>query len=366
MRILHLINNMDAGGAQKLVADLAMLQDDLEDTTVEIATLLPETDALFGKWISSHSSIPVHSLHVQKPFSLSAACRLRRLFRDYDLIHAHLFPSGYLATMANVGLSKTLVYTEHSTSNRRRDHKILRPLEKIVYSRYDAVVCISEATRENLLSWIGGSALAARTPVIHNGIDVSRYELAQPSAPEEIFGRKGTPVLMVSRFSPAKDHATVIRAISRLKQSDVFIAFVGDGETLEPMKKLAGELNVAERCVFMGNRNDIPSIISAASIGIQASRWEGFGLTALEMMAGGLPVVASDNEGLRNVVEGGALLFKTGDDRDLAEKVNSLLDDVSLRRQTISACRKRAREFDVSKTVGKYQSLYVELINKGK
>ena len=187
MKILHVINNLDAGGAQKLVADLAMLQDDLEDTEVEIATILPEGEALFGKWLASHSSIKIHHFSFRKPFSPASVTKLRNLFRDFDLIHAHLFPSVYLCALAITGISKPMVYTEHSTSNRRRDHKILLPVEKMVYARYDAIACISEATKENLLKWLDNSRISKRTVVIHNGVDNRKYELGTPFPVSEIF-----------------------------------------------------------------------------------------------------------------------------------------------------------------------------------
>lgn len=360
MRILHIINDLDTGGAQKLVADLAVLQSERNNVHLEVATLFGAKDGVFKNWLESHTAIPVRSLNLRNPFMPSAIMKIRSIIKDFDIVHAHLFPTGYLCVLANTGLGKKLIYTEHSTTNRRRDHKILRPLEKTVYSKFDAIGCISDATRQNLLNWLG-EKMADKTLVIHNGVDLSGFRLPEPCNQHEIFGRVGKPVLMVSRFSKSKDHAAAVKSLSHISDPDVFMAFAGDGECMEDIKMLAEECGVRSRCVFLGTRTDIPRLIGASLIGLQSSRWEGFGLTALEMMAGGLPVVASDIEGLREVVGDAGLLFSPGDPIELADRINALTSDSQLKSEVIAKCRKRSETFDIRNTADNYLNLYRSL-----
>lgn len=120
---------------------------------------------------------------------------------------------------------------------------------------------------------------------------------------------------MVARFAPSKDQATIIRALLLLDK-DVRVRFVGDGETRPECERLAKELGVEDRVDFMGMQSKIPQLIAESYIGIQSSNWEGFGLTAVEMMACGKPVIATNVDGLKQVVEGTGLLFPVGDEKN--------------------------------------------------
>lgn len=258
--------------------------------------------------IESGVKVTSLDLPLRSPKTVS---RLRPYIKSADIVHVHLFPSSYIVALANIGINKPLVFTEHSTHNRRRDKSYLRSLERWVYSRYTKIGCISEATAANLKEWIGKELASSRIEVIENGIDLTVYQNAEPKPARELFGREGKPLLMVSRFVPAKDQATVIRALPHIEDPQIFVAFAGDGETLEACKKLADDLGVSGRVVFLGNRDDIPTLIKSSFIGIQSSHWEGFGLTAVEMMAGGLPVIASDVDGLRQYCGGSRTDFSS-------------------------------------------------------
>ena len=192
-----------------------------------------------------------------------------------------------------------------------------------------------------------------RFTVIRNGIDLTSFIRAK---------RKGdypVSLLMISRFVVAKDQETVIRAM-RWTDQKVHVVFVGDGETRKSCEELARKIGVAERCHFEGTQSDIPNSISKADVGILSSHWEGFGLAALEMMAGGLPVVASDVEGLRQVVDGAGVLFKEGDDHELAGIVNKMVIDSHYRESVALCCQKRACMYDIKETAREYLRLYDE------
>ncbi len=107
-------------------------------------------------------------------------------------------------------------------------------------------------------------------------------------------------------------------------QSNVELLLVGDGVKRPDLERLAAELKIVERVRFLGNRSDVPDILAAADIYIQPSRWDGFGIAALEAMAAGLPVVVSNVPGLRDVVGDAGLLFEAG---SVSELTRSALRD---------------------------------------
>lgn len=359
MRILHVINNLDIGGAQKLLHDICLAHHNDISMNITICVLSDSQSTLETNLKAANISII--GINTSK-FSISTIHRLIQLMKIADIVHAHLFPTNYLVALANVIAKKPLVFTEHSTHNRRRDHKWLRPIEKLVYSRYNRITCISDATADNLKKWLGSKKTFSQLVVIENGIDLDKYSSPVAADSQEIFGRKGLPLLMVSRLTQSKDHPTVIKAISLIKNQEVFVAFVGDGERRQELENLASELGVADKVIFMGTRTDIPQLIRSSKIGIQSSNWEGFGLTAVEIMAGGLPLIASDVKGLKDVVKDAALLFPKGDYRILASQINQLLSDKQLYLTQQKKGLERAQAFSIKKVAEKFTGLYRTLI----
>ena len=132
--------------------------------------------------------------------------------------------------------------------------------------------------------------------------------------------------------------------------ADVHLYFIGDGETMKECQELVKQLSLEKRIHFLGKQEDIKPWLSKAYLGIQSSKWEGFGLTAVEIMAAGLPVIASDVNGLKQVVEGAGELFESGNSKTLATIVCKILNDRDLYKEIQQRCILRAKQFDIHKT----------------
>lgn len=358
MRILHIISSLEIGGAQKLVHDLALSQ---KSSGNEVSVLVYyNCDSTFEKEMIK-AGVNIISLKCTNSKSLLLPIKLRHVLKDYDVAHVHLFPALYQAALASVGIKTPLVYTEHSTYNRRRAKKYLCLLEQLVYSRYSKIISISEQTQEALFNWLNTHD-TARFRTIHNGVNLETYHKAKTTNVEHIFGKSGIPVLMVSRFVPAKDQATLIRALKHIVNPDVFVAFAGDGELVKDAKQLAKEYGVSDRCIFLGSRTDIPELIKSSAIGVQSSHWEGFGLTAVEFMAAGKPVIASSVDGLKQVVEGAGILFSPGDEQQLAKNITQLISDKILYSDISAKCRVRAEKYSLASTAKQYYETYSNIV----
>lgn len=348
MKLLHVISSLEIGGAQRLLADLLPIQ---KEQGMDVSLLVYEDiDNAFTQKIKA-AGIPVLSLgqtHYKSPLNI---WRIRRIIRDYDVVHVHLFPSLYWVALASIGLKHTkLVWTEHSTNNQRRSKKYLRPIERWMYRRYAGIISISAQTQEALQTWLYSSD--ERFHVIPNGIDLTRYaNLSVPVIPKSL--------IMISRFVPAKDQETVIRAMKHIDPG-AMLRFVGNGETMERCQQLAKKEGVADRIEFLGKRADVIPLIAQSYIGIQSSHWEGFGLTAVELMAAGKPVVASNVEGLRQVVEGAGEIFEVGDEKQLAAIVNHLLADHASYQTLSQRCKVRAQQYDIQTLSKKYMKVYIQ------
>lgn len=361
MKILHVINSLGTGGAEKLVADMAPLQRE-RGNTVE-ALLLKGGETPFRRMLEN-TGIRVfdfgEAASVRSPLNVF---RLAPFFRRYDIVHAHLFPTLYWVAFAKA-LSFTctpLVATEHSTHNRRRDIPFFRFFDRFVYGRYAELVGISQKTTAALKKYLGGMRDIA---TISNGADVAWISASSPSAREEIVPAKCRRILVqTASFRAAKDQDTVIRALQLLPE-DVFAAFVGDGARRAECEKLAEVCGVRERCVFLGIRDDVPALLKAADIVVMSSHWEGFGLAAVEGMAAGKPVVASDVPGLAEVVGGAGILFPLGDEKALAGTIMKLIDDKDFYARIAAACSRRAADFDIRKTADAYLRIYEEVLRE--
>lgn len=169
-------------------------------------------------------------------------------------------------------------------------------------------------------------------------------------------------ILMSARFTLAKDQATLIRAFALLNQNNnVVLILVGEGPLKKDCIVLASQLGLQKSIFFLGAREDIPQIIQMSDICVLSSHWEGFGLVAIEYMAAGKPVIASDVPGLNDVVRGAGVLFEAGNVHDLFVKLQSLIVNADYRREVSRRCEKRSMRYDISRLVSSYVNLYKSL-----
>ena len=350
MKILHVINTLGYGGAERLLSDLLPLQSKTNEVSVVVYKLL---DTAFEKKIKE-AGIPIISLEEKSYHNPFVIYKLRSIIKCYDVVHAHLFPNIYWVSLAARGLNVKLVYTEHSTSNGRRSKPYMKPIERFMYARFDKIISISDQTQESLLKWLGTKD--DRFMIINNGVDIKKLSSVR---------KKVVPksLVMVSRFSAPKDQDTVIRAMQHI-DIDATLVFVGDGERRAHCEQLVRDLNLTDRVRFLGARSDVADIISSSYIGIQSSHWEGFGLTAVELMACHKPVIATNVDGLRQVVEGAGIIFHQGNELELADIVNRLLNDKEYYNKHADLCLDRACIYDITVMNNKYISVYKGLCNK--
>ena len=355
MKILHIISSLETGGAQKLVGDLVSHLN--KDSEFDVKLVVCRATGSKIEDMVKNNGVEIISLnsHERSPLVIP---KLIPVLKWADVVHAHLFPTDYMVTCANKFVNKPIIYTEHSTHNRRRDHKFFRPFEKWLYKNFDKVVCISDATAQSLSNWIGKKIAYPRTLVIENGIDVPAYEKVEQTNSVDFFGKEGLPILMISRFTESKDHPTVLKALKLLNRKDVFVVFVGDGELREEMETMAKKIRVDKNVIFLGTRHDIPHIIKNSYLGIQASNWEGFGLTSIEMMAGGIPVIVSDVEGLSDIVGDAALKFPKGNPHALAKLIKKLIDSKESYSKYILAGKNKASEYSLERMASEYKNVY--------
>ena len=168
---------------------------------------------------------------------------------------------------------------------------------------------------------------------------------------------------MVAGFRYQKDQETLIRAFNNLPE-DYELWLIGDGERRSIIEQCIKDNKLEDRILLLGIRSDIPSLLKSVDVVVQSSHWEGFGLAAVEGMAAGKPVIASDVEGLAQVVEGAGILFPLGDDKKLADIIKLLIEDQTYYQQVAANCMERAKMFDIQKMVDAYNEVYEGLVKQ--
>lgn len=351
VRILHIISSLEIGGAQRLLSDLLPLQ---KQGNVVKLLVLKRVDTGFQRSIEA-SGIEIIDLHCKNFRNPLIVNRLIPYMKQCDIAHVHLFPTLYWVALAARKCKEVkLVYTEHSTHNKRRDEVLFRPIERYIYSKYDKLIGISQQTQDNLMKWLQARQSDKRFVVIENGVNLEAFSSVTSIATD----RK--QIIMVSRFAQMKDQETVIRAIANINE-DAELILIGDGPNKKHCEEVTRELGLVDRVKFLGAREDIPELVAQAYIGVQSSIWEGFGLTAVELMAAHKPVVATNVSGLKQVVEGAGCLFEVGDAKTLAFHINEMLKSKSLYTTLATKCYERAKHYDINRMVASYQEIYDEL-----
>lgn len=353
-----MINAFTGGGAEKLLHDTVILQ---KSYGIDVTIYLLSTDNNHYLDSVREAGVNVIISKQKSLYSPKHILKIRSIIDNYDLVHVHLFPSLYWTSLASLFLKhqSKLVLTEHSTHNRRRNNRILRPIERFIYNQYDHIFCISKATETNLHKWLPSTI--NKTTVVPNGIDLSEYRNAKPYKKSQLSPRlkeSDKLIVMVARFDQQKDQDTLVKALGYLDK-EYKLLLVGTGEREEEVKKLAKTEGVADRIIFLGFRKDVPNILKTSDLFVLSSHWEGFGLVAVEAMASGIPVLVSNVEGLREVVDNKDMTFPQGDSKRLAEKVTSTLGNKSTTRDFISYGLERCKRFSI-------ENMVKDIINQNK
>jgi len=345
---------MRTGGAEHLLVDLLPA---LRECGNDVELLLFDgVETPFRNEIASRD-ITIHTLSEGKrPFSLSNMMRLRSYIGKYDIVHTHNTACQLYAPMAKMlaGAHTPLVTTEHSSNNRRRDKAYLRGVDKWMYARYAAIICIADQPRANLEERIGKRD---NIVTIYNGVDTARF--LRPI--KDISAQQHFVITMVASLTAAKDQDTVIRALRRL-EPNYTLQLVGGGERQSELEALAAEQGVADRVKFLGIRTDIPDVLSDSDVIVLSSHWEGLSLSSIEGMASGRPFIASDVDGLREVVGGSGILFPHGNDSALAMAIYTLCSDADYYRRVAEQCQAKAKQYDISVMADRYLALYRQLV----
>ncbi len=359
MKILHIINSLNTGGAEKLLLETIPLYNK-KGINVDLL-LLNDSESPFLIELKKQKCCNVYSLGKGSVYNPLLIFKIIPYLRKYDVMHVHLFPALYWVAAAKIiGFNKIkIIYTEHNTNNKRRSSIIFKYIDKLFYKPYSTLISISEGVESSLKEHL--RIPPAKFQIINNGVNIKSYSEATAYDKSIFFSQNDFILIQISSFSIQKDQQTVIRSL-KLLPTNIKLLFVGDGPLKQENEKLVKELQLTERVKFLGIRTDVAELIKTSDICIQSSKWEGFGLVAVESMAAGKPFIASDVSGLNAVVRGAGVLFEQGNYKELANQIIHLSKDKLYCDDVSKRCLERSKKYDIDKMVDKHIKLYKEIL----
>ncbi len=360
MKILQICSARELGGGEKHLADLT---NGLLGRGHEVfAAVIP--DSPLKAELSAVPARRILELPLRNSLNVDSALKLARFVRQnqIDIVHAHVARDYPLAASVARRAGARLVLTRH----------VLFPLSRIhrlTLRRTSQVIAVSEAVAESLRAreiFHPDSIVC-----IHNGIDVDRFarEAAHQSRPRK---PQKLRVGMVGHLSAIKGQEDFIRAAAAVcsLRDDVEFIIAGEdksrsGDNRHRLEDLIDELGLKKQITLVGWIADVATLLPTLDLFVSPSRSEPFGLSIVEAMAAGVPVIATMSEGAREIIsdDQSGLLVPIGDPEALAREIGRVLSDPELS-ASLSANAKRVAEerFSLDQMVQKTEQVYREAL----
>lgn len=367
IRVLSLIKGLGPGGAEHLLLSLARMSDgsDRDRYEHECAYLLPWKDALAPALEAA--GVRVTCLRGGREFDVRWAWRFRQLLRRgrYDVVHVH---SPYVAGVGRLVVRSLpararprVVSTEHNdwTSHAR----LTRLLNRWTFPLGDRWLAVSAAVRDSV-----SAAVRDRVEVVVHGVlvdEVGDHRRSRARVRAELgIALDEVAVVTVSNLRRQKDYPTLLAAARRVLDDGLPVRFfaVGQGPLASELQHLSDSLQLGDRFVFLGYRDDVPRVLAAGDIFALASRYEGFPIALVEALVSGLPVVATAVGGVPDAIRDGVdgLLVPPSRPDLLAAALGRLVVDDQLRSRAARSAAERGRGYDLSAAARRLEAIYRE------
>jgi len=302
------------------------------------------------------------------PITLAAACKMIEVAScvNLDVLHVHYaIPWAVCAHLAREVVHESckqlkIVTTLHGTDITLvgQEPQFFK-MVKFGIERSDAVTAVSRYLADETHKVFG---VQCPVDVIHNSVDAARFTPDVGHCRKHFAPNDEKLMIHVSNFRPVKNIPDVIKtfALTR-KKVPARLLLAGEGPELPTARALAKDLGVEKDVLFLGNQASVEEILPCADLFLLPSAYESFGLSALEAMACGLPVIATEIGGLGEVVANGVdgWLCHVGDVECMSDRAaNLLLDDAKRRKMGAAARSKAVEQFSPHAIVPRYENLY--------
>lgn len=292
MKVLHVITGLDAGGAELQLA-MILRRTRHEADVVTLYNPGPVAEKIRAQGTS------VRDIGMKSNTELGALLRLRKIIKEgrYDVVHTHLYRAQiYARPAARLAGTPVVLTTEHSIGEthieRRKMTRGVQALYLASEKFSDATIAVSDIVKDRLLRW---GVRRGKITVIPNGVDTDELGF-DPAAREQVRAQFGiapdTYVIgALGRLDPNKRVDLTMEAAAPMLGERCKILVIGRGEDQARLEAAAQRLGVTEHVIFGGYQSDTTAMLAAFDLYVAASVQETFGLSVLEALASGLPVL---------------------------------------------------------------------------
>lgn len=364
MKITHFVENLNRGGLERVVINLAVEQKRAGHECQVVClfdkgTLADELDV---------HGIAVHSCDKQTGADLRCLLRLRGFLRRHgtEILHTHNMIPHYHAVLAGLGLPiRRILNTRHGMGALRASSR-----REWFYRRCmpwtDVVVTVCDRARQDIVA--RRMLPPDKLVVVPNGIHIERFAPATQQARRALTDQLELPpgtrlIGSVGRLNWAKDLVTLLRAYAKVaaRFDDSVLLLIGDGGERQKLMDAAGEIGVAERVRFLGDRGDVAQLLQGLDLYAMSSISEGYSIALLEACASGLPIVTTDVGGNAEIVRdhvNGCIVPARDPDAMAAAMIELLADPARAQAMGRDGRDWVVEQGTVSRMAGRYDALY--------
>lgn len=360
MRIITILTTLGIGGAEKQALCIAEGMA-ARGNELLLLVLLP---AQQNQWQTSLRTI---HLNVEKSPSglLRGLLRARKIVADFNphIVHSHTYPANIFARLLKLCSRRfRLIATIHNTYEGGFLRMLAYRLTDFLCNR---VTAVSTAAAQRFIRL--GAVPEEKIQVLTNGIDVEKFSPAQFAHQAAAPPDKKFTWLATGRITPAKDYSNLLRAFAIVQghAPHTLLRIAGEqvGDEQQRLCTLAAVLGIAESVEWLGLCNNLPQLMADADGFVLSSAWEGMPLALGEAMAMGLPVVATDVGGVRELAGDCAAIVPPKDPAALAERMLSA-QTMSEKERTSAANTARQRiveKFNIRTRIKEWAEVYVDI-----
>ncbi len=359
--VLNLISSLQMGGTEKLLIETLKQTKKSSDRMFVTVVINDCYDEKLKKELIS-IGYPVYFFNkkVGKK-SFSVVQNLIKIINKYnaDIIHSHNTGSKLWAILVKMTMPHIRhVYTLHTTNMWENSNRVFNFFHK---KFVDANIAISKIILDETLQYGVDNVVH-----IYNGIDLSKFSFNPLQQQNNQLN-----ILNVSRLTAVKGQDILIRALNLCKQRGINFSctFVGgkcyyDKENYDNIMRLVDKYNLVDNVHFAGQKTDIVPYLNKADLFVLPSRYEGLGIAALEAMAAGVPVIASNIGGPGEIIvdDFNGFLFERENHEELAEKIEYFYRNNDRQAQMRQSAYDYVKNFDISVMCDKYLELYSLLV----
>lgn len=362
-KLMHFTLSLGTGGLEGIVRELIEGVD--PDVFASSVCCISDKGWLYNEL--KGNGIKVFCMNKKDSLDYSLFFKIADILKkeEISIVHSHDSSTNlYAGIAAKIAGVKNVINTEHGgiyfeTGRKKFINRFLCFLNK-------KIVCVSQSTKNDL---IGMGLPVNRLEVIPNGLAFSKFDIKiDRSNKRKELGLCDSDFIIccVGRLSREKNHKMLLDSAKSVLKKIPHAKFLlaGDGPLKEYLKKYASDSMISDKIIFLGSRKDIPEILKISDCFAACSDSESFGLSVLEAMAVGVPVVSTCAGGLKEIVKDGetGILIERNDTAGLVSAICRIKEDTLLREKIVFNAKKMVKDnYKIENMIRKYEELYSNL-----